>query len=174
MRATTGKPPAEPARPAASAPESEPAAAAAVADGPADLPTPAPTVEIKPRLAAGANGALGCGIAAPLFFLLAILAIILLTRMNIDVRQLGPQNPPPPVFLMLALAVALCVLLAVVAGLISVFWGRAVLKRIRSVPGNWIGAGRARAAWICGLITVLIPVLLLSVQVVACVMRFSR
>jgi putative ABC transport system ATP-binding protein len=160
-------------------PEPEPHAAPAaskVASDAAGQPATAaaPAVEAQPRLAAGANGALGCGIAAPVFFALAIIAVALVTRMNVDVTRIGPQNPPPPAFVVLTLAMALCLLLAVVAGFVGVFWGRAVLRRIRSVPGNWMGAGRARAAWICGLVTVLIPMVLLGVQVVACVLRLSR
>ncbi len=176
-RTPVGEPEAEPARPAAFSPEARPQAspaAAKAASGVADLPEAAPVIAMDPRLVAGANGALGCGIAAPVFFMLAAVAIVLLTRMDVDLEHVGPQNPPPPAFLLLTLAVASCLLLGVIAGIISVFWGRAVLKRIRTVPGNWAGAGRARAAWICGLVTVLIPLALLGVQVVACVMRFSR
>jgi putative ABC transport system ATP-binding protein len=134
----------------------------------------APMAEVRPRLAAGANGALGCGLAAPVFLMLAFVAGVLLGRMRVDPSEFGPDNPPPLGLLVLALLWALCYLLAIVGGFIGVFWGRAVLRRIRTVPGVWIGKGRARVGWICGLVTVLIPVCLLTVNVIVRMARLGR
>lgn len=178
IRNGAGEPPA--ATPVAvSAPESEvrsqsapgPTEAAAAVVSP---PLAPPAVELKPRLAAGANGALGCGIAAPVFLILAFLAGLLVARMNVDASQISARNPPPPGFLALALFAAVCLLLAIVAAFVGIFWGRAVLRRIRTVPGVWIGAGRARAAWVCGLVTVLIPVAQLGYNLVRWMIRASR
>ncbi|MFQ5806573.1 MAG: ABC transporter ATP-binding protein [Phycisphaerae bacterium] len=139
-----------------------------------NLPLDTPTAQMKPRLVAGANGAFGCGVAAPLLLVLAFLAGLFVARMNVDPSQFGRQHPPPVAYIIVALFAALCLLLAIVAGFISIFWGRAVLKRIRTVPGAWLGAGRARAAWICGLLTVLIPVAQVGYNIVRWMIRASR
>jgi len=133
----------------------------------------APTAEIRPRLAAGANGALGFGLAAPLLLLLMAAFIVVMQR-SFDTQQFSPEKPPPTAYLVLFLVVVLCLLLAIVAGVIGVFWGRTVLRRIRTVPGVWIGKGRARVGWICGLVTVLIPVCLLTVNVIVWMARLGR
>ena len=121
------------------------------------------------RLAAGANGALACGIAGPLLLLATGLVGFVVGRMG--PQQFGPHRPPPPVLIVLTLVTALCFLLALIAGFAGIFWGRAVRRRIRTVPGVWGGEGRARAAWICGLLTVLVPVVLICVRIVAHVVK---
>jgi ABC-type lipoprotein export system ATPase subunit len=176
-RATAGGPEGEAAAVDVFQPEAGPQAAPVATRSALDASAVAgvaSAVEMTPRLAAGANGALGCGIAAPVLFGLAIIAGVFLTRMRVDLGQIGPKHPPPPGFAALTLLVALLLLLGVVAGFMGIFWGRAVLRRIRTVPGDWTGAGRARAAWICGLVTVLAPLALLGVNIVACVLRVSR
>jgi hypothetical protein len=90
---------------------------------------------------------------------------------SFDQTQFSPQKPPPTAFSVLALVSMLCLLLSIVSGLIGVFWGRAVLRRIRTVPGNWIGRGRARAGLICGLVTILIPLALAAVSLGAWMAR---
>jgi putative ABC transport system ATP-binding protein len=130
-----------------------------------ELPQPAPGVKIQPRLAAGTNAALGCGLAAPGFLALAFAAVAILSRMRVDPSEFGPNNPPPLGLVVLALLMAFCFLLAIVSGFVSVFWGRALLRRIRTVPGVWIGKRRALVALICGLASVLIPLALLAVNI---------
>jgi hypothetical protein len=139
-----------------------------------DVPAAEPAVEMTCRLAPGANGALGCGIAAPILLALAVVAGLLVSRMNIDPSKFGPQNPPPLELLVLTLVIALCLLLGVVAGFIGVFWGRSVIKRIRTVPGAWIGLGRARAGWVCGLVTLLLLVAWIVLGIGACLLRAPR
>ena len=134
----------------------------------------APGVEMRPRLAGGANGALGCALAAPVFLVLAFVAGVVLSRMRVDPSEIGPNNPPPPGLLLLALLMSLCFLLAIVAGFVGVFWGRAVLRRIRTVPGAWIGKRRALIALICGLGTVLIPLALLAKNIIVWMARAGR
>jgi len=131
-------------------------------------------VGLTPRLAAGANGAFGCGLAGPVFLALAVVAGALVSRMNVDLSKVTPENPPPAEFAVLVLGALICLLLGIVAGVIGLVWGRAVQRRIRTIPGQWLGAGRARAAWICGLVAVLAPVALVCVNVAACVLRLSR
>ena len=129
---------------------------------------------MRPRLAGGANGALGCALAAPVFLVLAFVAGVVLSRMRVDPSEIGPNNPPPPGLLLLALLMSLCFLLAIVAGFVGVFWGRAVLRRIRTVPGAWIGKRRALIALICGLGTVLIPLALLAKNIIVWMARAGR
>jgi putative ABC transport system ATP-binding protein len=155
----------------------EPAAAAepAVAQAVAPPPTNAPgRVEMTARFAGGANGSLGCGVAAPVLLVIAFVAIALAQRTAGDPQQFGPENPPPANVVLLGFGGVLSLLLAIIMGFIGIFWGRAVLRRIRAVPGAWIGARRARAGWICGLVTVLVPVLLIALQVAMHVVRSSR
>ncbi|MBU0617554.1 MAG: hypothetical protein KKI02_07540, partial [Planctomycetes bacterium] len=133
----------------------------------------APTAEMKPRLVAGANGALGFGLAAPLLLLMMAVFIVVMRR-SFDTQQFSPEKPPPTAYLVLLLVMLLCLLLAIVAGLIGVFWGRAVLRRIRTVPGAWIGKGRARAGLICGLVTVLLPLTALGLNIVFWMARLGR
>lgn len=163
----------EPAPESAAVPQAAPAQ---VAGSPAEVEMPgvAPEVALQPRLAAGANGAFGCGVLGPAFLVLAAVAGFLVARMNVDPSKISPQNPPPPAFAVLVLVLVACLLLGIVAGVVGLVWGRAVLKRIRTVPGNWIGKGRARAGWICGLVAVLIPVVVVCLNIAACVLRLSR
>jgi len=133
----------------------------------------APTAEMRPRLAAGANGALGFGLAAPLLLLMMAVFVVVMQR-SFDTQQFSPEKPPPTAYLVLLLVVVLCLLLAIVAGLIGVFWGRAVLRRIRTVPGAWIGKGRARAGLICGLVTVLLPLTALGLSILFWMARAGR
>jgi hypothetical protein len=130
--------------------------------------------DVPARFASGANGALVCGLLAPAFLLLSVVAGVLLGRMGIDPTKITAENPPPPAFSVLALLTAFGVLAATVTGFIGIFLGRAVLRRIRTVPGVWIGAKRARAGWICGLVTVLVPVALFAVRIVACMVQMPR
>jgi putative ABC transport system ATP-binding protein len=176
IRAESGASPIRESAPAvALTPVREPAAARPAEErAAADDPETEVEVKMEPRLAAGANGALGCGIAAPLFLVMAMGCGFLMARMDVDPAQYGPQHPPPPQFVVLTLISLLFFLLAVAAGFIGVFWGRTVLKRIRTIPGAWIGKGRARAAWICGLVTILIPAAQAGFAVVKWMMRVSR
>ncbi|RMF79378.1 MAG: hypothetical protein D6744_09205 [Planctomycetota bacterium] len=63
------------------------------------------------------------------------------------------------------------VFLSFVCALIAIFWGRGVLRRIRTEPGNWAGASRARAAAYCGWATVLLPVLYVGANLAARALR---
>jgi putative ABC transport system ATP-binding protein len=139
-----------------------------------EVPVAEPAVEMTRWLAPGANGALGCGIAAPVLLALAVVAGLLVSRMNVDPSKFGPHNPPPLELLLLTLVIALCLLLGVVAGFIGVFWGRSVIKRIRTVPGAWIGLGRARAGWICGLVAILLLGAQIVLSIGACLWRAPR
>jgi putative ABC transport system ATP-binding protein len=130
----------------------------------------APGAPMKPRLVAGANGALGFGLSAPLLLLMTVVFAGVMQR-SFDPTQFSAQKPPPAAFLVLGLVVVLCLLLSVVTGLIGVFWGRGVLKRIRTVPGNWIGKRRALLAMVCGLVAVLLPLALLAANLVIRVAR---
>jgi putative ABC transport system ATP-binding protein len=151
-------------------PKPREAAGAAPDAGPSEV---APGVEMKPRLAAGANGAFGFGVAAP-FFLLMTVVLALVMQANFDQTQFSPEQPPPLAFALLSRGVALSLLLAIVAGFIGVFWGRAVRRRIRTVPGEWIGRRRALVALISGLTTVLIPLALFALNLVIWMTRAGR
>jgi putative ABC transport system ATP-binding protein len=129
----------------------------------------APVARMNPRLVAGANGAFGCGLAAPLLLLAAVMLSV--AMVGFDRSEIAPDRPPPPKLAVLIFAWGLCLLLSLIAGLIGVFWGRAVLRRIRTVPGEWVGGGRARAGFVCGLVTVLVPLATLALIVVVAMVR---
>ncbi len=167
----TARPADIPALQPASVPEAPPAPAES-APGNAEPLEATPTVKMKPRLAAGVNGAFGCGLAAPLLLLLGIVMLIVM-QTRFHPSEFSPEKPPPLALAVLGIML-LCLLLSIIAGLIGFFWGRAVLKRIRTVPGSWIGKGRARTACICGLTTVLIPLALFGLNIVVWMTRTAR
>jgi putative ABC transport system ATP-binding protein len=131
----------------------------------ADSAQAAPRPRLTPHLITGANGAFGCGLAAPLL-LLASVVLFIVIQVSFGRTEHSPDTRPPPGLAVLLFASGLCLLLSVVAGFIGIFWGRSVLRRIRTVPGEWIGRGRTRAGVACGLVTVLLPVAMLALIIV--------
>ena len=111
--------------------------------------------------------------AAPLFLLITVVFTIVM-QAGYAQMQLSPGKPPPTAFLVLSLLWVLCLLLAVVAGVIGIFWGRAVLRHIRTVPGAWLGRRRALVALVSGLVTVLIPLALLALSIAGWMAKAGR
>ncbi len=133
---------------------------AAARDADADL--------LPARVADGANGSLAAGIVA-----VVLLAVVFGCAAAIRAMHLTPEmlQKPPQSAIVLAAAMAFSLLGALVAGVIAIFWGRAVLRRIRLEPGHWLGQRRARIAWWLGLGTVMTPVLLIVWRLVASAAR---
>ncbi len=166
-RGWTSLPAIEPAQPQARpapqprrAPSDEPDAG----DDPSRAPAGRDDPELLPaRLADGATGAAVTGIVAA-----ALMAAVFVCALAIRAMHLTPEmlQKPPQQVLVLSAVMAFCLLTALVAGVIAVFWGRAVLRRIRHEPGHWLGRGRARLAWWLGLGTVMTPVALIVLRVV--------
>jgi len=151
-----------------------PTAGAAMADGeptpsPAE-PAPRPLTSSRPVLMAGANGALWFGLMA-IFFLLLLVGCGVYVKLTLNPKQMGPGKPPPPQAMIAGLAMLVSLLLAFVSGLIGLFWGRSVRRKIRTVPGNW--TGRRRALWgaICGGVAVAISIVLVVVPIVAMLLK---
>jgi len=119
------------------------------------------------RLAQGANAALSLGLVGPLLLITAIWTLFALRRSGFDPATLKPGEPLSPVFAGWIAAFALTWLLSVIVGIIAIFWGRGVLRRIRSEPGNWLGKRRARCGLTLGLVTVLLPVAGMAYSVIS-------
>ncbi len=120
------------------------------------------------RVADGANGSLVAGIAA-----VVLMGVVFGCALAIRAMRLTPQmlqNPPQSV-VVLSACMALCLLGALVAGVIAIFWGRAVLRRIRLEPGHWLGRRRARVAWWLGFGTVMTPVVLIAWRILGAAVR---
>ena len=129
---------------------------------------------MTPRMAAGANGAFGCGLASLVLLATTVVLAVFLAKARADFGPIDYANPPktfPPTLVFLSLGVTASALLAIISGCIGLFWGRAVLKRVRAVPGAWVGLRRARVGWICGLVTILIPLLLVLASIGTCMLR---
>ena len=166
-------------------PDSVPAAV--VARSAATPPAPAPVLDahepdaaaeiaqLPPRRARGATGALIVGILAPIFliavFVVGKLAANAVQRTGFDAQKLQPGQMPPKEIMVYAAFSLLTFLLAIVCGITAAIWGRVVIRRTRDIPGNWVGIKRARAGWICGLATVLLPLVLIAAKFVMWAIR---
>ena len=140
---------APPSRPAASPP--------AVAGAPSDLTDR--YAALPATMAKGATGAMTIGLVAIAMLIIGVIAGIAASLAGWKPDPVNPKALPPPHIIALGLTFTLSIFLAIICALIAIFWGRGVLHRIRSEPGNWLGAGRARIGALCGWATVLLPIL---------------
>lgn len=126
------------------------------------LPGPPPcpaldTAGLTARMAPGATGTLVCGIIAMVAALSAVVGgIYLQSRMP---KTFAPGETVAPDLAMLGLVYTVCLLTAIVLGLIAFFFGRSVKQRMKIQPGAWLGGGRARLGGWLGLSAVVVPFL---------------
>ncbi len=139
---------------------------------PAARPAP-PRPTSRPVLMSGANGALWFGLMG-LFFLIVLVACAVYVRLTVDPKQLKPGTTPPAEAMVAMLGMVGSLLAAFVSGIVGLVWGRSVLRRIRTVPGNW--TGRRRAIWgsVCGGISVAISIILVVVPIAAMLLKAGR
>ena len=119
------------------------------------LPEGEPLVAAGPlRMARGVTGALVCAIIAPLVAVAATVGVFGLATM-------GPQQKTglSQAFIALGLSVLAGFGLSVILGIVAIVLSRGASKRMKTEPGNWIGAGRAKIALILGSVAVASPLL---------------
>jgi putative ABC transport system ATP-binding protein len=122
---------------------------------PPAAPAPFDSAALIARMAPGATATLACGIIA---ITCAVLSVVLGLYLKGRMPAAPPPGyiPPAPV-IAIGLVTMVALLAAIVVGLVAFFFGRGVKRRIRTEPGHWLGAGRARWGGWLGLIAVFIP-----------------
>lgn len=130
-------------------------------------------VQLPPRQASGAGAVLAFGIATPLLLLAGFALQAYLNVKYADYEYTPNKTPPTDLvvggFIFLAL-----LLVSVISGFISIFWGRAIRRKIREVPGRWIGGKRALAGLLCGGGTLSLLVVLIAVAVIRIMMKHKQ
>ena len=119
------------------------------------LPQGEPLVAAGPRrMVRGATGSLTCAI-------IGLFLGVAATAGSFAVAAMGPQQKTgfSQGFITLAVSVMAGFGLAVILGIIAIVVSRGASKRIKTEPGNWIGAGRAKLALILGILAVASPIL---------------
>jgi len=126
--------------------------------------------QMTARFASGANAVLASGILTPVLLAGGMIGGVLLKNIFGD-QKFSPENPPPPEVAVYGLLLTLSLLLSIISGFVSVFWGRAVRRRIRSVPGRWIGGKRVLTGMICGGGTLALLGAMIAINIVAWMMK---